>query len=186
MAFLNYTDPIPTPAPVTTGSTILSYTDPTGEVWVAKNGVNSGQWRRARDVLKARVFRSAAYNLPTAAGSVMVYDTVNKDDYGLYTVANGTINFLVTGWYRIHAAIQCGSQAAGSYLQITVVVAGTSFAQDTFYVYGTGVFQTVRIHDLLYFPAGQTGTIQVRASTAAASTTGNLTDYATFEYVGTG
>src|SRR5215831_3111986 len=106
MAFLNYTDFVPTPAPLAAGAALQSYTDPTGEVWVAKGGVNSGQWRKAKDVLKARAYRVATYNLPTAANTVMVYDTTNRDDYSLYNITNGTISFPVTGWYRIHAQIQ--------------------------------------------------------------------------------
>jgi hypothetical protein len=173
------------PAPITSGSGINSYTDPTGEVFVAQNGVNNGVWKRARDVLKTRVYRVTAYNLPVSTAT-MVYDAVNKDDYGLYNTSTGAYTVPITGWYRFHGQIQAGSQAAGSYLQINILVAGTTFAQDTTYYYGTGVYMVARAHDLLYFPAGQTVVFQVRASTAAASAVGNLTDYATFDYVGSG
>lgn len=186
MTLLNYTDPVPVPAALTSGSGVQSYIDPTGDTWVAANGVKGGNWYRARDVLKSRVYRSAAYTLPTAASVTMIYDTANKDDYTLYNTSTGVITIPVTGWYRFTAQLQCGSQAAGSYLQISIVAVGTTFAQDTMYVYGTGVFQTVRINDLLFFNPGTTVVFSSRASTAVTTITGNSTNIATIEWVGSG
>src|SRR5215831_4318013 len=56
------------PAALAAGAAFQSFTDALGDVWVAQGGVNSGAWKRARDVLKSRVYRVATYNLPTAAG----------------------------------------------------------------------------------------------------------------------
>lgn len=182
-----YVTTVPLPAPLTSGSGVQSYTDPTGEVWVAANTVKGGNWYRAKDVLKCRISRTAVYNLPTGAGVTMVYDTANKDDYTMYNTTTGIMAAPVIGWYRVHAQIQCGAQAIGSFLQITIYLASTSFAQDTMYTYSAAIYQTVRVSDILYATSvGQQFTIQTRASTAAASSQSQNTDYCTFEYLGSG
>lgn len=186
MTLLNYTDFVPTPAPLAAGAPFQSYIDPTNEVWVAQGGVGNGVWKRARDVIKTRVYRASAYTLATAANVIWVLDGTTRDDYGLYNNSNGLYTVPITGWYRFYAQVQAGTQAAGSYLQITLMTgAGGGFAQNTVYYYGTGVFYTVQITDLEYLSAGATYAVSVRASTAASSTVANYTDYATFEYAGT-
>jgi hypothetical protein len=79
------------PAPITSGSGVQSFTDVLGDVWVAANGVNSGAWKRARDVIRARVYRNAAYTVPginTATG--MPFDSTNDDAYSGWSALNTT------------------------------------------------------------------------------------------------
>ena len=91
------------PAPVTTGTTIQSFTDVMGEVWVAKNGVNGGAWARARAVLYCRCYRGAAYNTP-AGNSTFVYDTAVDDVYGMF--ANPGIALPIPGSWMAGASIE--------------------------------------------------------------------------------
>lgn len=84
MTVLNYTDFVPNPAPLASGATLQSYTDPTGEVWVAKGGVNNGQWKKARDVLHSYWYRAAALTNSTGVWVAMVLDTADYDDYGMF------------------------------------------------------------------------------------------------------
>lgn len=160
MTLLNYTDPIPTPTPVTSGTTVQSYTDPTGEVWVALNGVNGGQWKKARDVLHARWYKAAAQN--TISGAIAVsLDTVTRDPYGLYSVANNFFVPPVPGLYLFSGQVTVNAGAAGqaystrlyvngnyqAIVQLTSQVAGslTLPASLTWYMNVTDYFQLVII-----------------------------------------
>ena len=99
------------PPPVTSGG-IQSITDVYGEVWVAKPGVYSGAWRKARDVLHAVIYRAAAWTTAVAATTV-AYDTVLRDTYGMFS-SNGFL-IPVNGWYRIQATGNTAVAAAGGY-----------------------------------------------------------------------
>src|SRR5215471_2772456 len=124
MTLLNYTDPIPTPTPVTSGTTTQTWMDPTGEWWVAKNGVAGGAWKRAREVCYARVYRSAALTLTTTLTDI-VYDAVHKDDYGLF---DGTSTFqpFFNGWWEMTASLGMTPSAASQQLQQRIMIAATS------------------------------------------------------------
>jgi hypothetical protein len=101
------------PTPVTAGGT-QTFTDVYGEQWVAKPGVYSGAWRKARDVLHAVIYRSAALaNMPTGAGTFIAYDTALRDVYGMFS-SNG---FLIpaAGWYRIQGTANTNCTATGQY-----------------------------------------------------------------------
>lgn len=102
------------PPPVTSGSTIQSFTDALGDVWVAKNGVAangvSGGWARARDVLFCRVYRNAAYTLSAAPnGQQCPFDTALRDVYGMFTAP--TITLPIAGLWHVGAVIELGSTA---------------------------------------------------------------------------
>jgi hypothetical protein len=109
------------PPPVTTGSTIQTYTDANGDIWVAKNGVRSGNWYRARDVLYARLSRGAVYTFPTAATN-MAWDQFD-DPYGIWTQASQQMTIPLAGlWsfngsnYTPFAGLSTGPQNLGSNL----------------------------------------------------------------------
>ena len=112
MTLLNYTDPIPLPAAVTSGTTVQSYVDPMGDVWVAKNGVASGAWRRARDVVAARVYRVTAATSVASTWSRLGFDstTVGTDIFSLNS--GGTFTCPVAGRYLCIAQTAWGSNAA--------------------------------------------------------------------------
>ena len=104
------------PAPVITGTTIQSFTDVYGEVWVAKNGVYGGQWRKARDVLHAVIYRGSTWTAGTAApGVVIPYDTPLRDIYGMFVASGFTVP--IKGWYWVQATSNDNSTAAGTYVQ---------------------------------------------------------------------
>lgn len=100
------------PAPVTAGG-IQAFTDVYGEQWVAKPGVYSGNWRKARDVLHAVIYRNATLPMPTAAGTFLAYDTVQRDTYGMFS-SNG---FLIpaVGLYRIQGTCNTTTTATAQY-----------------------------------------------------------------------
>jgi hypothetical protein len=107
------------PAPVAT-TTIQSFTDLNGEVWVAKNtaNANNGQWRRARDVLMGRIWRSAALNFAASPGNVIAFDTVAGDNFGMYTGASFYgFSVPIAGWYEAMGNLQATSSVANTYVQ---------------------------------------------------------------------
>lgn len=111
MTLINYTDFVPTPAPVTSGTTIQTFQDPTGEWWVAKSGVNNGLWLKARDVVRCRYYRTAANASIPATATVMIYDTLSNDPYTLYATGTGTFTCPVAGIYRVTCAVYITSSA---------------------------------------------------------------------------
>lgn len=124
MTFVTYADPIPTPAPLTSGTTIQSFTDPLGDVWVAKNGVNSGNWFRARDVLYCNVYRVQPFTLATSANPPLPMDTVVRDAYGMFNTTNGSVNCPVAGLYRAQGqwrATSTGQQSGNAFITLNNV-----------------------------------------------------------------
>jgi hypothetical protein len=77
------------PSDPTLSATTVTTTDATGEVWVAKAGVNGGAWRRARDVIVTEVYRSAAQNVGTG-DTYIFFDTIVKDAYACWTLPGNT------------------------------------------------------------------------------------------------
>jgi hypothetical protein len=100
------------PAPVTSGSGVQSYTAPTGEVFVAANGVNSGVWKRATDVLHGSWYRNASWNSATGS-TTFAFDTMVYDPYSIYTAttANGIVT-PITGLWHFDMCLGVGVTAA--------------------------------------------------------------------------
>lgn len=117
----------PPQPPVTTGTTVQSFTDAAGDVWVAKNGVNGGAWKKARDVLHASYHRSAAFTIPTGTAAILIFDTVENDDYTLLNTGNGIVTFPVAGLWSVDCTIAASPVAATTWIQnILTASAGVS------------------------------------------------------------
>jgi hypothetical protein len=127
------------PPPVTTGG-IQSFLDLYRELWIAKPGVNGGNWRKARDVLHASVYRNAALVAPTA-NSVFPADTVIRDPYGIW-VGSPTYAFVLpvagsvsgavypASWWRFafHWVLQ--SATSPNYVGCQIFQNGSGVTQD--------------------------------------------------------
>jgi hypothetical protein len=168
------------PAAVTTGATIQSFTDSLGDVWVALNGVNGGNWRRARDVLHSAVYRNAAWTTSNA-NTPIAFDTVIKDDYGLWVSPSWTAP--VAGWYDIYGQYEATPAAAGNLFNI-FIGAGVSAYQSTF---ARAVETTAaRTHASLYLAAGGQGQVVLQTTAAYTGSTGNQSTCGRFHYMGSG
>jgi hypothetical protein len=167
------------PAPVTTGTTVQSYTDPMGEVWVAKNGVNAGAWRKARDVLHAYMNRAGAFTITTANQNVP-YDTVGKDDYGMYSAASVGFVAPVAGWYRVGSGHAWNPTAAGHWCNISVQGAASNC------VAASGIQSPLVIHAITYLAASAVINVTLAASASFAMGGGSANNYAYFDYLGSG
>jgi hypothetical protein len=176
-AIPTYVPLIPLPAPLTSGTTTQSYTDPNGDVWVAKNGVNGGNWGRARDVLFARVWRSAAYTYSTTATN-MPFDTVSRDLYGMW--GSPVFTFPVVGVYKLDAQCCVAFTAAGQFI-------GMNTGRTRSNIYSGGVSNSYsHIHDLAYYNAGDQVAIGVNTSASLTCIAGSGDTYFSIAYMGTG
>lgn len=174
-----YVGLIPLPAPVTSGTTVQSYTDPNGDVWVAKNGVYGGNWNRAREVLYGRVFRNAAYTFPTAAGTNFPWNAVTQDLYGMWSAP--TFIVPIAGLWQYDAQICVAFTAAAQFTGFQAISVRTntySSAAGNMYCH---------LHDTYSMPAGTTvGTAAYTSVALAAAGLNNVDNYFTIKYVGTG
>lgn len=188
MTTLDYTDPIPTPAPVTSGSGPQTFQDPLGDWWVAQNGVYGGQWRRARDVVISRVYRNAA--LTPSGTALFPYDAVDRDPYGFYNTTSSLFTVPVAGWYRIICFFSTNVQiTTGQFVAVYFYRNGAQAAAgpQMGFLTGQGNFPVVNGVCLLYCNPGDTlGVWYGNSSTAVAVRPGINWTTANFEYVGSG
>lgn len=129
-----YSDWVPLPAP-TTSTTTVSYTDPSGEVWVAKSTVNAGAWARARDVLKCMYYRNATFS-GNNANLLLGHDTVLFDTYGLYTTSNGAFTAPVNGIWRITQEVSAQA-AVGTWISSVLNVSSPAMQFITWVMAGS-------------------------------------------------
>ena len=107
------------PPPLAPGAPFQSYTDPFQTVWVAQGGVAAGIWRRATDVLYARVFRNAAYTFPAVNPVNVPFNAISQDEYGLWNQAGANFITPLPGMWAIDAPLCVAFTAVGQYIQST-------------------------------------------------------------------
>jgi hypothetical protein len=173
----------PAAEPPTTSAAIVSRPDLSGELWVAKAGVNGGGWRKARDVLAARIYRNAAFTAPAAEGGPAGFDSVSFDAYGL--TAASTFTAPVAGLYRVAGVMAVVATATGQAYYIRIMVSGTGRYESQGWAAGAGgVFAP--FSDLLNVPAGGTIFLNHRATPSLAGFAGENNCNLSVSYAGTG
>jgi hypothetical protein len=186
MTLLNYTDPVPTPAPLTSGSTIQSYTDPTGEVWVAKNGVNGGAWLKARDVLACRVYRNAAMNIVSGT-TLLPFDGVTRDNYGLYNGANANaFTPPVAGWYDLIVQLAATTTASGQFIHNRLYLGGGTLYSLSYAQASAATSLTTTTVYSGYLNANDWINVLIGSSVTLAMGVGSTWTFASYNYRGTG
>jgi hypothetical protein len=181
MTIATYATIVPLPPPVTGGTTIQSFTDPNGDVWVAKSGIRGGGWRRPRDVLRARLHRATNFNLGAAAWTPVQFDTITWDEYGLLTLnSNNVLTCPLAGMWQVNGGLNMTGM--GSRLIAEVVKNGVEYARGVDVnasIIGSAAIDTVPlvVGDTIQF-SGYSGTAQ----TLAAG--GTYSIYVTVEYHG--
>jgi hypothetical protein len=174
------------PAPLTSGPGIGTYQDPSGEIWIARNNVTIngvlGGWARARDVLRCRVFRTAAWTTPTTANN-FAFDSVASDPYGIYNIVGSVFTVPLTGVYL--QIFQAGASATAAGQWISVSINGASGSGNLMTAAGA-VIHTSHTTNIVNYTAGSTFNCQLSASAALAGLTGNNGSFGTIQYLGTG
>jgi hypothetical protein len=172
------------PAPVTTGTTIQTFQDVLGDWWVAKNGVNGGNWFRARDVLYARWGRTAAYTYPTSGVNVP-FNNVSRDVYGLWSSTSNAFVTPVAGLWRMNSQLCVAFTAVGQF--IAMFIATSSYSVRTNFNAPVSGNQYCQAHDVFMCPAGDN--LATTAYTSVALAMAGLTNsdcYLSVSYLGTG
>jgi hypothetical protein len=181
--------------PVAPASPFVSFTDGGGEVWVAKGGVNGGAWKKARDVLRAKVYRNAAGTVTQATGINMGFDVAQEDPYGLLapspTYPSGQVTVPIAGRYLVLGQIRyvvaanqgvtmyiCNLARNGTIIRQAGIFAATFAATSAFGV-PVHAEETCAAGDTLTLCAGLVGT-STGLSVGAANT------YMHVIYMGTG
>jgi hypothetical protein len=174
------------PPPVTTGSVIQTFTDPAGEVWVARNGVNGGNWRKARDVLHAQYWRSLAFSLPTTA-SLINMDTMIRDPYTIYASGTGILTAPVAGVYLMRVSLGAANPVpTGASFALSIQnQAGTTVNQVSV---GTAqaFSQQINTTAVEYLNAGDTLRAFGSCTTAATGGPGRSVTNLAADFLGTG
>jgi len=176
------------PNPVTSGTTVQSYTAPTGQVYVAKNGVSGGNWYDARDVLQTKVTRAAALACAAATAINNGFDTITRDIYGLWTTgASSTFTCPIAGWYLLtYYTGALATATTGQYVQAQIrqnnatTVAVNSYSGQTTYV------TYVTVTDRIYCAAGDTLACWVQTQVAMNTIASGLGQWCHVAYQGTG
>jgi hypothetical protein len=177
------------PPPVTTGSTLQTTVDHLGDVWIAKHGVNGGAWKRPRDVLHCRYYKTAGWTASAGAWLTLTMDSVTYDDYGIYSASTGLFSPPITGMWQMTFQAGISPSATGQWVQpgiwrtspSNVYIDGLYHASSTYALKGisTGTQRITSLPDTYY--------TRVAASTAVAGQAGSP-DQTYFEahYLGTG
>jgi len=171
------------PAPVTSGTTIQSYTAPDGTVYVAKNGVSGGNWYKARDVLFAKWGRNAAYT--TATGTTLFpFDASLRDAYGLYVTANNWMVAPVAGLYDVRSELTVTATATGQAAEIRLYTGsnGTIVQVARAHSSFANAF-SVLVEAIVPMNAGDNLNMSCFTSVALAASVGLWTNYGSWTYI---
>jgi hypothetical protein len=174
------------PPAVITGTAVHAWTDDNGDVWVAKNGVYGGAWRKARDVLTGWWCRNGAYNFPVSA-TLMVFDHVIRDVYGLYNTGTGLFTCPVAGWYLVGGKLAFNANAAAQSTAVELYINGGLLE----FIGGVTSANAAGYHVPLtpaavYGNAGDTIGIYLSCPSNVVGLTGAQQAFATISYTGTG
>jgi len=175
---------VDTRPPAYAGAGFGTYTDASGEVWVAKATVNGGAWSRARDALHARVWRNAAVNSAAAATfATLTWDAVSFDTYGLYVSPNFVVP--VAGMYSLRGQVGA-TLAASQYVQFQFLRNGAALSSMTLYS-PAAVGTSPSGSDTTPCAANDTLSVNWRTQGGGqALTVGTNQSYFAIDYLGTG
>jgi hypothetical protein len=171
--------------PPYTGAGLGTYTDPLGDIWVAKAGVRSGNWYRPRDVLVCEYARAAAYTIGTAL-AVFQYDSVRYDTYGIYNASAGTITPVLPGWYHIEALILVNPPAAVGRYDIQLCDANGAAHYDGLFISTVSQYLQLSVAVSMPFVANDTWSIKCSAAAAIAAYVSYPFTRLSVGYLGTG
>jgi hypothetical protein len=156
-----------------------TFTDSAGEAWISRNG---SAWKKARDVLQARVYRAAAYTLPTAFAT-FPFDTVTRDPYAIWSGGNFVIP--VAGLYIVTNQVVVNHGAAGQYANTGIYQNGVAMTWSGSNPGGAG-YVPLGNTDHLVCAAGDLVTSAAFSSPALAVVAASVYCFMSIKYEGTG
>jgi len=179
MTYLEYANWVPLPAPVTSGTTVQSFTAPDGEVWVAKNGVNSGNWFKARDVINARALLGSVS--PSGITALPITLPATFDVYGGFASTAG-YTCPIAGRYQVNVIMTVNAVPSSNNPVYRIQRNSGDVASGNYYQQGgTAQNYTFAINDILVCAAGDV----LRAAVGNTGGTGS-SGALSVAYLGTG
>jgi hypothetical protein len=174
----------PAAEPATASAAIVSRADTSGEVWVAKAGVNGGAWRKARDALRARWRRAAAFNL-TATWTRFQLDTMNFDEYGFYSSGAWLATCPIKGYYRVSLTVTGSAVGVSNTAYVALYKNAVTIAQAASGpAAAAGNAVSVTLADTIQCVAGDTLEMWIASVGATLTGAASPLTYGSFEYVG--
>jgi hypothetical protein len=168
MTIGTYTTVIPLPPPVTTGTTVQSYIDPNGDTWVAKNGIQGGNWQRARNVCAGRLNPTSNQAITVAGFTQVTFQTATYDPLNQKSGNNWVVP--IAGRYSVVGSInlQPSPTAVGS-LQAGLRWnnAARSYGNVTYFAANGPMWPAVHFLDILVFAVGDLIGLDVWSSTTS-------------------
>lgn len=172
------------PTPLAAGAPFTSFTDTTGEAWVAKGGVNNGSWRRARDILHGRWSRAASWTTNTSIAFGPALDTTQRDIFGM--LSGGKVVIPLAGMYLVRATLAFNPAAAGSLFGTAIGKSGVQGAVVYGYSNAASQFWDCSVSDTVPCAVNDTLEVWNRAATAY-SNGGNANEaFMAVDYLGSG
>jgi hypothetical protein len=159
-----------------------SFTDASQMVWVSIAG---SAWRRAANVLHARVYRAAALSTPLTS-TKLAFDTVDEDVYGMFSMANNQFVAPIPGWYAARSLFTAVTGPNGwvvSALWKNGVLHSQGGGTQTAQAVTSYAAAAATIHCTA---AGDNVAIYFNSNAAVALTTGAASSYVSMDYFGSG
>jgi hypothetical protein len=175
------------PGPVS-GTTLQTHRDESGSWWLARGNLAGGVWRRATDVLHARVFRSAAVS--TANYTPFGFDAIDHDPYQTYVFTAGLANtgrFVcpIPGFYRFYAQSCWTSTTGGQFCYLDVHRNAAHNGRGVNWSQGTAQIWSTHCEATGNCTVGETYAMAMIATAGLVVGVGVGQTFATFNYLGT-
>lgn len=159
------------PPPVTTGSTLQTTVDHLGDVWIAKNGVFGGAWKRANQMIARAALGNAG--VPSGLTYLPITLPATIDPWGVLSATAFTC--VLAGTYHITAHINVNGVPAanGPAYRIqknAVDQVVVNFYATTSYNYQYALTDTIAlvVGDVIRFAIGNTGGTATSGAMAVA------------------
>lgn len=173
------------PPPLAAGAPFQSFTDGSGEVWVAKGGVNGGVFRKARDVLRSRTCRNGAWTVTTTMARTNPGDPAGGyDDFALFNSGSWLATVPLAGYWRVSWNVRSYVTASGQWLQAAIYKSNAVTASNLSWSAGTSPAMQVEVIDTIRCNAGDTLEAWAQASASLTGGTGPSNTYFICEYTG--
>jgi hypothetical protein len=171
--------------PPNAASSVASFTDANGEVWVSKAGVNGGAWRKAKDVLHCKAARTGAWS---TGGGTVPWDTTYEDSYGMYNTGLSAFVAPTGGIYQVSTRMQFSPTAYPPsvwYMNCTIALNGNLQASGVPALASTnGSWSATSALTTVRLAVGDKISITASGAASSALVPGFSEAFATFDYIG--
>jgi hypothetical protein len=135
--------------------------------------------------LHSRVYRSSNFGIGTAA-TVIAFDTVERDAFGLYSLAQQRWNIKIAGWYEFHGLVTLIPNTSGQWIQGALYKNGASYAQGTQGTFTGGSWPQVQLSTAMFLNPVDYLDVRCSVSVNLNGQGGQAFTFGDLHYMGTG